>query len=451
MNIIKENIDELNAVISIKLEKNDYEDKVSKVLKDYQKKAKVDGFRPGKVPFGLVNKMYRRQILIEEVNKLLSESISKYMVDEKIKILGEPLPHEEDKKTIDWDNDSEFEFKLDIGLAPEVDVKISSQDKIPFYKIKVDEELLNKYIDSYTSRFGENVPVDVAEEKDLIKAEIRQLDPENNLLENGVGVDETSFLIDMIKDDDIKKQFIGVKQGDIINIDLKKAFPNDTEISSMLKIKKEIAVGLQGNFRITVNTVNRFHKAEMNQALFDKVYGVGVVKSESEFKEKMTEEASKVLNQDCEYRFKIDAREALLKKFKGNLPSGFLKRWLFIINDGKFTKEQIETDYTHFEEDLRWQLVKDQLVSANQLQITDEDLKKSAIEYARIQFSQYGMSNLPDEHLEEFARRLLDKEEEKNKISNRALEDKLFEFVRNTVKVEDTEITAEKFNKLFEK
>jgi len=451
MNIIKENIDELNAVLSIKLEKNDYEDKVSKVLKDYQKKAKIDGFRPGKVPFGLVNKMYRRQILIEEVNKLLSESISKYMVDEKLKILGEPLPHEEDKTPIDWDNDTEFEFKLDLGLAPEVNIKVSTQDKIPFYKIKVDEELLTKYINNYASRFGENVPVDLAEEKDLIKAEIKQLDVEGNLMDGGVGVDETSFLIDMIKDDEIKKQFIGVKQADSIVIDLKKAFPNDTEISSMLKIKKEIAVGLQGNFRVTVNSVNRFHKAEINQVLFDKIYGEGVVKSESEFREKMTEEAEKVLFQDSEYRFKIDAKETLLKKFKGNLPAEFLKRWLFLINDGKFTKEQIETDYNHFEEDLKWQLVKDQLVSENKLQITEEDLMKSAIEYARIQFSQYGMSNLPDEHLQEFAKRMLDKEEDKNKISGRALEDKLFEFVRNTVKVEETEITTEKFNKLFEK
>jgi trigger factor len=451
MNIVRENIDALNAVLSIKLEKNDYEEKVSKVLKDYQKKAKIDGFRPGKVPFGLVNKMYRRQILIEEVNKLLSESISKYMVDEKLKILGEPLPHEDDKKTIDWDNDSDFEFKLDLGLAPEVDIKVTPKDKLPFYTIKVDDELLNKYIENYTTRFGENVKVDISEDKDLIKAEFKQLDAEGNLKENGVGVDETSFLIDMIKDDAIKKQFIGVKQGDVVVADIKKAFPNDTEISSMLKIKKELVPGLEGNFRITVKEVNRFHKAELNQAFFDKVFGEGAVKSESEFREKMTEEASKVLKQDSEYRFKIDAKEALLKKFKGSLPGEFLKRWLFMINEGKFTKEQIEADYTHFEEDLKWQLIKDQLIAENQLKITEEDLVKSAIEYARVQFSQYGMSNLPDEHLLEFAKRMLEREEDKNKISGRAMEDKIFEFIRNTVKVEETDITTEKFNKLFEK
>jgi trigger factor len=255
----------------------------------------------------------------------------------------------------------------------------------------------------------------------------------------------------MIKDDAIKKQFIGVKQGDVVVADIKKAFPNDTEISSMLKIKKELVPGLEGNFRITVKEVNRFHKAELNQAFFDKVFGEGAVKSESEFREKMTEEASKVLKQDSEYRFKIDAKEALLKKFKGSLPGEFLKRWLFMINEGKFTKEQIEADYTHFEEDLKWQLIKDQLIAENQLKITEEDLVKSAIEYARVQFSQYGMSNLPDEHLLEFAKRMLEREEDKNKISGRAMEDKIFEYIRNTVKVEETDITTEKFNKLFEK
>jgi trigger factor len=451
MNIIRENIDELNAVLSIKLDKSDYEEKVSAVLKDYQRKAKVDGFRPGKVPFGLINKMYYRQILVEEVNKLLSESISKYMVDEKLKILGEPLPHEGDKKTIDWEKDTEFEFKLDLGLAPEVSIKVTAQDKIPFYNIKVDDDLLNKYIDNYTSRFGEYVKVEIAEEKDLVKAEIRQLDAEGKILEGGIGVDETSFLIEMIKDADIKSRFIGIKEGDIIATNLKKAFPNDTEISSMLKVKKELITSLDCDFSIKIREINRFHKAEINQTLFDKVFGEGTVKSEPEFRDKMTEEAAKVLFQDSEYRFKIDAKDVLLKKFKGNLPGEFLKRWLFMINEGKFTKEQIDADYGHFEEDLRWQLVKDQIISDNKLQITEEDLIKGAIEYARIQFSQYGMSNLPDEHLVEFAKRMLEKEEDKNKISSRAMENKIFDLIRNTVKVEETEITTENFNKLFEK
>jgi trigger factor len=450
MNIIRENIDELNTVLTIKLEKNDYEEKVSKVLKDYQRKANVHGFRPGKVPFGLINKMYHKQILIEEVNKMISEGISKYMVDEKLKILGEPLPHIDDTKTIDWDNDTEFEFKLDLGMAPEIDVKVTAKDKIPFYNIKVDKDLLNKYIDNYASRFGEYVKVDVAEEKDLVKAEIIQLDMEGNPLDGGVKVEETPFLVEMIKDQDIKKQFIGIKAGDIVDTDLKKAFPSDAEISSMLKIKKERVVTLEGKFRVIVKEVNRFNKAEINQALFDKVFGEGNVKSEEEFKEKMKDEAAKVLVQDSEYRFKIDAKNALLKKFKGNLPGDFLKRWLFTINEGKFTKEDIDKDYDHFEEDLKWQLLKDHLAAENQLQITDDDLKKSAIEYTRAQFSQYGMSNLPDAQLEEFAKRMLEREEDKNKISNSATENKIIEFVKNNAKVEETEITTEKFNKLFE-
>jgi trigger factor len=451
MNIIKENINELNAVLTIKVEKNDYEERVNKLLKDYQKKARVDGFRPGKVPYGLINKMYHKQVLIEEVNKILSESISKYLVEEKLKVLGEPLPHEDDKKSLDWDNDTEFEFKLDLGLAPEIDVQLTAKDKIPFYNIKVDDELLNKYIENYASRFGEYVKVETAEEKDLIKAELKQLDPDGNLTKDGITVEETSFLINMIKEDDIKKKFIGVKPDDTIDANIKKAFPNDTEISSLLKIKKEKVAELDGNFRVNVKEINRFNKAEINQAFFDKVFGESVVKSETEFREKMTEEAAKVLKQDSDYRFTIDSKEALLKKFKGNLPGDFLKRWLFLINEGKFTKEQIENDYDHFEEDLKWQLIKDNLASKNQLQVTEEDLKNSAIEYTRVQFSQYGMSNLPDEHLADFAKRILEREEDKNKITSKAMENKIFDLVKNTVKIEETEITTEKFNKLFEK
>ncbi len=451
MNIVRENIDELNAVLSIKLEKNDYEERVSKVLKDYQKKARVDGFRPGKVPYGLVNKMYRRQVLIEEVNKLISESISRYLADEKLKVLGEPLPHEDDKTTIDWNNDTEFEFKLDLGLAPQIDIKVSAKDKIPFYIIKVDDEILNKYIENYTTRFGEYAKVEIAEENDLVKAEMKQIDHEGNVVAEGIAVDETSFLIKMTKDEEIKKQLIGIKAGDTVDFNLKKAFPNDTEISSMLKVTKDKVDGLDGDFRVLVKEVKRFNKAEIDQALFDKVFGENNVKSETEFRERITEDAAKMLKQESEYRFRIDSKDALLNKFKQDLPSSFLKRWLFVINNGKFTTEQIDKDYEHFEEDLKWQMITDQLVSDNHLEISDDDLKKSAIEYTRAQFSQYGMSNIPDEHLEEYAKKILTKEEDKNRISRIAVDSKIFEFMKNTVSIEETEITTEKFNKLFEK
>jgi trigger factor len=451
MNIIKENIDELNAVLSIKLEKSDYDERVNNVLNDYRKKVKIDGFRPGKVPFGLINKMYRKSVLIEEVNKLISESISKYIAEEKLHILGDPLPHKDEMKTIDWDLDADFEFKFDLGIAPKIDVKVTTKDNIPYYLIKVDDELIDKYIDSYSQRFGKFENVEEINEKDLAKAKIKQLDTEDNILENGIAVEEATLSIEMIKEQTIKKQFLAAKKGDTLIIDLKKAYPNNAEIAGILKIAKDKAAEIEGNFSIAINEITRFKKAEINQELFDKVLGEGAVKSEKEFREKIFEEASKGVKQDSEYRFKIDAKEALIKKFKSNLPNDFLKKWLFLINEGKYTTEQIEKEFDSFVEDLKWQLIMDKIISENHLEVTEEDLKKSAREYVRIQLSKYGMANIHDEHLEEFTKRTLEREEEKNNIKKKANEEKVFEFIKSIVKIDEKVITTEKFNKLFEK
>jgi len=451
MNISKVQIDELNSVLTVKLEKTDYNEKVIKVLNDYKKKAKIDGFRPGKVPFGLISKMYRKPVLVEEINKLVSESISKYFVEEKLNILGEPLPHEGEQKSIDWDNDTEFEFKFDLGIAPEVNVQLSPKDKVPFYSIKVDDELIGKYTDSYTQRFGQYDSVEDVTEKDLLKAKISQVDADGNIIQGGILVDESTLTIDLIKDENIKKQILKAKKGDNLIFNLKKAYPNDAEIAGILRIDKDKVASVDGDFKIEITDISRFRKAEINQELFDKVFGEGNIKTEEEFRDKIITEASKGLMLDCEYRFKIDAKEILLKKFKGDLPSAFLKRWLLLINEGKFTAEQIDKDFEHFAEDLKWQLIKDKIFSDNQLVVSDEDLKNGAIEFARMQFAQYGMPNIPDEHLQEFSKRMLEREEDKNKIKSKVTEDKVFDLVKSKVKIEEKEITTEKFNKLFEK
>jgi trigger factor len=451
MNINKTQIDELNAVLSVKLEKTDYDEKVLKVLNDYKKKAKIDGFRPGKVPFGLISKMYRKPVLVEEINKIVSESITKFLVEEKLNILGEPIPHEGEEKVIDWDNDTEFEFKFDLGIAPEMDVQLTAKDKIPFYKITVDEDLIGKYIDSYTQRFGEYDSVENVLDKDILKAKINQVDTDGNFIDGGISVEEATLTTDLIKDEDIKKQILNVRKGESLVIDLKKAYPNDAEIAGILRIDKEKAAAIEGNFKVEITDISRFRKAEINQELFDKVFGEGNIKSEKEFRDRIVEEASKGLKLDSEYRFNIDAKENLIKKFKGDLPNAFLKRWLLLINEGKFTAEQIDHDFVHFAEDLKWQLIKDKIFNDNKLTISDEDLKGGAIEFARMQFAQYGMPNIPDEHLLEFSNRMLEREEEKNKIRSKVTEDKIFEFVKTLVKIEEKEITTENFNKLFEK
>lgn len=444
MNITKENIDDLNAVLSLTLEKADYEERVDNMLHDYKKKVRLDGFRPGKVPFGLIKKMYRKPVLLEEVNKLVSESLSKYLIEEKLNILGEPLPHEGETKAIDWDNDENFEFKFDLGIAPTIEVPLSQKDKVPFYSIKIDKKLTDKYVESYTQRFGEFVSVEKAEEKDLIKADITKEGTE-------IKVEDASLSIEMAKDEDIKKQLLDAKKGDALKFDLKKAYPNDTEVSTILRIEKEQVEGLEGDFDLVIKDISHFQNAEVNQDLFDKIYGPDTVKSKDEFMAKISEEAKKSTQQDCEYRFTIDAKETLIKKVKFDLPEAFLKRWLFTANEGKFTSEQIDQDFDSFAEDLKWQLIKDQISKDNSLEVTDEDMQATARDIARMQFAQYGMANVPDEHLDSFVARMMEKPEDKNNIHTRVVENKVIEHVKATVKLDEKEISVEKFNKLFEK
>jgi trigger factor len=450
MNITRENIDELNVVLKLELGKSDYEERVTKVLKDYKKKAQVPGFRPGNVPIGLINKMYRKPVLVDEINKLVSDSLSDYLVEQKLNILGEPLPHAGENKTIDWDNDSDFEFKFDLGLAPEFDVKLSTKDKVTYYNIKVDNELIDKYVDSYTQRFGEYVHVEDIQEKDMLTVSIAQLNDNGEVAEGGIKNEEARIAVEIIKDKKIKDSVLKAKKGDVLSIDLRKAYPNDTEIASILKVKTEEAKEITGNFQITINEIQRFDKAEINQELFDKVYGEGIVKSVEEFRSKISDEASVNLKRDSDYKFRLDAKEELVKKFKNNLPVEFLKRWLFAINEGKFTLEEIEKDFDHFMEDLKWQLIKDKIAKENEIKVTEEDIKSAARENARLQFSYYGMNNVPDEHLDTFAARTLENKEQTRKLAEGKLEDAIIEFVKQNVKIEEKEITHEKFNKLFE-
>ena len=451
MNITRENIDSLNAVLSITLEKVDYESKVTDVLNDYRKKARIDGFRPGKVPFGMINKMYRKPVMVEEINKLVSESISKYLIEEKLNILGEPLPHKGDFKPIDRDTDKVFEFKFDLGLAPELEVKISPKDKYPYYIIKVDNALIDKYVDNYKERFGSFESVETPDEKDILITHIQQVDSNNEPLPQGIHVEEARLSVELIKDDRIKKEVLSSRKGDSLIINLKKAYPNDAEIAGILKIDKTNLELAEGKFEVIIKDISRFHPAEINKDLFDKVYGPDKVKTEDEFREKIAEDAKIYLKQESDYRFRIDAREILAKKIKTNLPEEFLKRWLVAINEGKFSEEQVEKEFEQFQQDLQWQLIKDKIVKENNLQINEDDMKSAAKDVARMQFSQYGMNNVPDEHLEQFAQRILEKQEDRNNIKSRVVENKVFEFIKGTVKIDEKEISSEKFNKLFEK
>lgn len=451
MNITREDKDALNAVLKLKIEKGDYEKRVNDDLKNYRKKANIDGFRPGMVPIGLVKKMYYKSILVEEVNKLISESMSKFIIDEKLRILGDPLPSEEGNDEIDWDNQTDFEFSFDVGLAPEIDINLTKRDKIPYYTISVDEKMLNSYIDNYTKRFGEHKMVEKIEDgEEVLTGEITQIvskDSDQGPITN----EKSSFSIGVIKDDEIKAKFIGAKLGDHIQFDLKKALPNDTELSGILNIDKEKLDEADGDFDFNIKEITIFKNAEVNQDLFDKAFGKDTIKSEDEFKAKVESEIQANLGRESDMRFGVDAKEKLVKKMEIELPVEFLKKWLVRTNEGKFTKEEIDKDFDHFSSDLEWQLIKDKLISTQNMEVSEEEILAYAREITLMQLLQYGLSNLPAEQLDHYAKELIGKEEERKKLMDKLYEDKVVAYIKNEVKVEDKKVSADEFDKLFEK
>jgi trigger factor len=451
MNIKKDSIDELNAVLTITIEKSDYEERVDHVLKDYRRKARIDGFRPGKVPQGLINKMYRKPVLVEEINKILGESLGKYLTDEKLNILGEPLPNMEKPVDINWDADTVFEFSFDIGMAPEMDFTVSDKDKIPYYLIKTDEAEIAKQRDRISSRFGTYHDADVITDQEMIKADLTEVNKKNEPVD-GIHVEEATISLEFVKDEKIRKKFHGMKAGDELIVDVKKAFENETDLAALLKISKEKLPEIENNFRITVKSVSRFEKAAIDQELFDKVYGPGQVKSLEEFNEKITSELKAAFERNSDYKFRVDAKDYYLGKFTHDLPAAFLKRWLVYTNQGKMTMEQVEKDFDAFTKDLKWQLIKGRVARDNEFKINEEELVVHVKEIFRQQFVQYyGIADVPAETLEKYARESLGREEERNRYIESLMENKVFEFMQKTVKLDTKEVTLEKFNKMFEK
>jgi len=447
MNILKQEVDALNAVLKLKIDKVDYDPKVEEALKDYRKKAAIKGFRPGHAPASLINKLYRKPIIVEEVNKLISESLSKYLVEQKLNILGEPLPSEQ-QKPIDWENQEDFEFAFDLGLVPEFELKLTKKDKVPYYTIKVDDKLREIYSNSYRQRNGSYKPVEVTAENDLVKATLNELNADESPKDGGIYVESASISIALVADETEKAKLIGLKAGDVVTIDTVKAFPNPTDKAALLHIAKDKLGDVQPLFQATVTETMTFAKAELDQELFNKVYGEGVVNSVEEFNAKMDEEISKNLAQESDFRLVVDLKEKLIDKFKIQLPKEFLIRWLVAVNEGKHTREQIESEFPMFEKDLSWQLIRDKVAMENDLKITEEEVHAFAMNFARQQFASYGMSQMPDEYLVSYADSVLKKEGEKRKIQEKLLEDKAVAIIREAIKLDENEVTTDEFNNL---
>jgi trigger factor len=449
MNIIKENIDDLNAVLKVKIEKTDYEDKVETVLKDYRKKATIKGFRPGMVPIGLVKKMYGRAVQIDEINKIVTENIQKYLADEKLEILGDPLPKTDEQDKINFETQQDFTFSFEIGLTPSIELKLSKKNKLSEYEIIIDEKMKNDYLDNYTRRYGELRKVEQTEEKDVVKGKIEAIDNKGNVLPEGPSVEDTSLGIDIIKEKEIKKEFIGKNVNDTIDFDLKKAFPNDTEIAGILHKKKEEIAELGSDYRFTISEISRFYPAELGNELFDRIFGKGIISSEKEFMKKIEGEIAINLKRESDFKLMMDIKTLAMEKTDFQLPEEFLKKWLLRVNE-KSTQEQIDKEFDSFRKDLKWQLIRNKVARDNEVKISEEELQKEAENITRLQFRQYGLFYATDEQIANYAKETLKREDDAKRIADKILDEKVIILMKELIKLENKSVTVEEFNKLFE-
>lgn len=448
MKVTRENIDNVNAVIKVLIEKADYEKTVEETLKDYRQKASIPGFRPGKAPMGLIKRRFEKSVMVEEINKMLSQNLTRYMMDEKLQILGEPLSSTEHQKPIDWENDVDFEFAFDVALSPEIEVPLSEEDKLNYFTIKVTDDMVNEQVEMIQSQMGENVDADEVAEKSLVRGDFVELDEEGNPKDEGIKADGVLLSVDLVKDEEIKKQFIGKQKGEVLTFDPVVAYGDRHEVGHLLKISHEQAHDLNSSFNFTITEILDYKKPELNEELYKKIYGEDTdVKTEEDLRNKLKEEIANSLLQSSDRRFAYDTRDALVEKVKPELPEAFLKRWLKEANQ-EVTEEQIENDFDGFVKDLRWQLIKNVIIKENELKAEEEELLSLAKQFAHAQYSQYGIYNAPEDQLESFAKMILEKPEEKERLYNKILEDKVIDVVKGKVSLENKEVTREEFEEM---
>lgn len=451
MNVSLTNVDSVNAIIKIDIVKADYQEKVDGAIKNFRKKANVPGFRPGTVPVGMVKKMYGKSILAEEINKLVGESLYSYIQENKLNVLGEPLPNEEKQQPIDFAIEGDYEFFFDVALAPEIKLNISKKDKIDYYNIEVGEDLIEKQIDAYKANYGKYEKIDEgAKETDLIRGTISEM--ENGAVkEGGIFVEAGIVMASYIKDKEEQAKFIGVKPGDSIIFNPGKAYEgNDAEIASLLHVDKNAVATLAPEFKMEVSEITRYKEADLDQELFDKIFGEGNVKTVDEFRAKVKEAIATQFAPDSDYKFLLDAKELLMNKIGDiQFPDAFLKRWLLATGKDK-TAESIDADYPKIIEDLKFHLIKEEIAKEKELKVEDADVRAIAIQAARSQFAQYGMMGIPDEMVENYAADMLKNKDNARNIVDKALENKIIDSLKATLGVTEVTIPMDEFKKFFE-
>ena len=451
MNVSFQNIDKVSGMLTVKIEKSDYQEKVEKALKSMRQKAQMPGFRKGMVPMGVIKKMYFKSVLAEEVNKILSESVYNYIHENNLSILGEPLPNEEKQTAIDFDTMEEFEFLFDVALAPEINATVEASDKVDYYTIEVTDEMVKGQVDNYAQRKGTHEKVDSYQDNDMVKGLIAELDENGTTKEGGIQVEAAVMMPSYMKNDEQKAIFAGAKVNDVLVFNPSVAYDNnEAEIASLLHIEKDAAAAVKGNFSFQVEEITRYVPSALNQELFDEVFGEGVVKSEEEFTAKVKETLAEQFAPNSDYKFMVDIRTLLTNK-AGEVvyPETILKR-IMLLNNQEKGEEFVNENFADSIKELTWHLIKEQLVKANDIKVDQAEVLEMAKTAVKAQFAQYGMMSIPEDVLTNYAAETLKKKEQVEALVGRIVENKLAKALKEQVTLEPKTVTLDEFNKMFE-
>lgn len=447
MNITQEKIDDLNAVVKITIAPEDYTEKVEKAIKDQAKKANLPGFRKGMVPAAHIKKMYGKSILVEEINNLLSETLSKHLTDNKVEILGQPLPVLDNGREFKWDYTDEFVFDYELGLAPAVEVSITDADKFTAYQVKADEETLASRIKNIRRSYGKMTNPEVSAADDVIYADLAQLAEDGSIIEGGINA-TGSIRLDAVKDKKILKTLIGLKKEDVVELDVQKAFEkNEGIIAKLLNISEDDAKNVEGKFKVSVKNVNRLEESDLNQEFFDKIFGEGVVTDEAGFTAKITEEVEGMFKQDADRKLQNDMYTQLVDNISIELPDAFLKKWLKATNE-KLSDEELAEGYDDFAKNLKWTLIENKLIKDNDIKIEYKDVFETAKQRLDAQFRMYSPAPMPEEQLAEYTATFLQEKDNANRIFEEVKAIKVFEYIKSVATLDQKDIAYNKFVEL---
>lgn len=437
MEVTKNQLDELNMTVRIALDKNDWAEPRKKKLNEYRRNADIRGFRRGMAPMSLIEKIHGGQALGEAVNTLVTDALNKFIDDNKLNLIGEPLPSEEQSEN-NWEDPDKFSFDFDLAVAPEVNLTVSADDKIPYYNVTVTKEALKDYRHGLLKQFGQLESGEAAKEDDFVIADFV----------SGEQKVEGAYVALRSMSDEGKKDFIGLKKGDTKQVDIVKSFPNEADRAAMFHVKKEELGTLPAEWTMTVSDVKTFVDAPLTQATFDQIFGEGKCKDEAEFDVRVKERLQEEYARESDYRFMIDAKEYLIDKAAIQLPDAFMKRWIKTANGDKFTMEQIEAEYDLFAKDFRWNMIRTKLMKDQDMKVSKEDLMKEAMSMASYQFAMYGMQNVPEEHLTRYAEQLLGDRQQAERIVERVEDDLVLNWLRGTATLDKKKISLEKMREL---